>query len=292
MYMPSGMQIANCIFVHLAFITCLISIQFLSSMKEIKENWALYRCNPMYMPMSDNIQQDFTYCVQDIQTGFMGHLLQPLTNITGSMTEVLSGFMDEIQSVREMIDKIRNMFSSITQSIFGVFMNLIIEFQKIIIGMKDLIGKSVGTMVSLMYIMDGSIKTMRSMWSGPPGQLVMALSKLNHCFHPDTQVKLKTGQSVCMKDLQLGDVLENGSVVEAVMKINNKTNPEPLYNINGIYVTGTHYIKEGNQFIQVANCRRAKLASVTSEWYSCLITSDHKIPIGKEIFWDWDDHLI
>ena len=29
-----------------------------------------------------------------------------------------------------------------------------------------------------------------------------------------------------------------------------------------------------------------------TEWFSCLITSDHKIQIGNEVFWDWEDHFI
>ncbi len=26
--------------------------------------------------------------------------------------------------------------------------------------------------------------------------------------------------------------------------------------------------------------------------FSCLITNTHKIPIGKELFWDWEDHFV
>jgi hypothetical protein len=27
-------------------------------------------------------------------------------------------------------------------------------------------------------------------------------------------------------------------------------------------------------------------------WFICFITSDHKIYIGDQIFWDWEDHFI
>jgi phage-related protein len=105
----------------------------------------------------------------------MGYLLQPLTFVTSSITTVLGEFVEEINYIREMFNNIRTMFTSIIQSIFGVFLNLIIEFQKIIISMKDLIGKTIGTMVSLLYIMDGSLKTMESAWAGPAGQTIRAL---------------------------------------------------------------------------------------------------------------------
>jgi hypothetical protein len=28
---------------------------------------------------------------------------------------------------------------------------------------------------------------------------------------------------------------------------------------------------------------------VYSSWFSCIITTNRRIPIGKHIFWDWED---
>ena len=173
--MPSGQNWVSFIYINLGFVFFIVGVQFLTSLAEVKANWPAYRCNPMYMPLSDNIEQDFTFCIQNIQNSSMGYLLQPLTFITSSITTVLGGFVEEVNYIREMFNNIRTMFTSIIQSIFGVFLNLIIEFQKIIISMKDLIGKTIGTMVSLLYIMDGSLKTMESAWAGPPGQVIRAL---------------------------------------------------------------------------------------------------------------------
>jgi len=296
--MPSGKNWLNFIYINLAFAIYIAGTFYLSSVQEIKANWPQYRCNPFYMPLSDNIEKDFAYCIQNIQTNFMGYLLQPITYITSSLTGTLSSFMNEINMVRAMFNKIRTFISSIIQSVFGVFLNLVIEFQKITIGIKDLMGKSIGIMVSLMYIIDGSIKTMNSTWNGPPGQLVRALGK---CFHPDTKLKLLDGTIVAMKDINLGDVLENGSVVESTMKIDNKKEKLPFYVIKGkgvdsadIYVTGAHlvYNKTNKQFIRVENHCEAEKCDMESEWFTCLITGDHKIQIGSEIFWDWEDHFV
>ena len=152
-------------------------------------------------------------------------------------------------------------------------------------------------MVSLMYVMDGSVKTMQSTWNGPPGQMVKALGK---CFHPNTLVKLKNGEIKAMKDISLGDVLEDESIVESVMKIDNKREPEPLYvikkggmNEDDIYVTGSHlvYDKSKHKFIKIKKYVKAELTDKKVDWFSCLITNTHKIPIGNEVFWDWEDHF-
>jgi hypothetical protein len=205
--------------------------------------------------------------------------------------------MTEINYVREMFNKIRNLFSSIIQSVFGVFLNLIIEFQKIIIGIKDMIGKTVGVLVTILYMMDGSIKTMQSAWNGPPGQMVQALGK---CFHPDTLLKLQNGNIVKIKDLNLGDVLEDGSIVDAIMKIDNKREPHKLYQIEkaginneNIYVTGSHlvYDKDSDKYIEIKDYSKATISDLETEWFSCLITNTHKIKIGNELFWDWEDYF-
>ena len=296
--MPSGKNWINFIYINLAFVLYITGIYFLSSVQEIKSNWPLYRCNPMYMPLSSNIEQDFTYCIQNMQGSYMGFLLQPLTYITSSISNLLGSFLNEINSIRAMFDKIRTFISTIVQSIFGIFLNLVIEFQKITIGIKDLIGKTIGIMVTLMYMIDGSIKTMNSTWNGPPGQLVRVLGK---CFNPYTKVKLQNKNIKLMKDIDLGDILEDGSVVESVMKIDNKSLSIPLYvikkgGVNGddIYVTGSHYVfdQNSNIFIKVENYKKAEISNVKTEWFSCLITNKHTIPIGNELFWDWEDHLL
>lgn len=295
--MPSGKNWINFLYVNIAFAIYIAGVFYYSQVAEIKANWPLYRCNPMYMFLADDVEQNFTYCIQTVQSSFMGYLLQPLTFITGSLGTMLGGFSNDIQNIRAMFNKIRTFFSSIIESIFGVFLNLVIEFQRITIGIKDLIGKTIGIMVSLMYVMDGSIKTMNSTWNGPPGQMVRSLGKfksLGKCFHPYTSIELKEGTIKFMKDLDLGDVLKDGSIVEAVLKIDNKEKI-PFYLVSkSVYVTGSHlvYDNKTNKFIKVEDYDNAVLTRVNHDWFSCLITNTHRIQIGNEIFWDWEDHFM
>jgi hypothetical protein len=294
--MPKGIDWIHFIYINLAFIALIFSMFFFASITEIKKDWPKYRCNPMFMPLSDNIQADFTFCVQNMQNNYMGYLLEPLTYITSNLTEMGGQFTDSLNFFRVMISNIRTFMASITGNIYGVFLNLIIEFQKITIGIKDLVGKLIGILVTLMYIMEGSIKTMQATWNGPPGQMVQAL-----CFHPDTEVKLRGGKVLLMKDLNLGDVLENGSRVNATIKLDNSESKMDFYvipnGVNGkdIYVTGSHMIfsKERGKYIEVRSHPEAKKQDhKKSDWFSCLITSDHKIQLGEHTFCDWDDDLV
>ena len=50
-------------------------------MQEIKDDWPIYRCNPMAMPFASyfgsDVMENFTYCVGNIQKRFNGIFLEP-----------------------------------------------------------------------------------------------------------------------------------------------------------------------------------------------------------------------
>mgnify|MGYP001316571423 CR=1 FL=1 len=110
------------------------------------------------------------------------------------------------------------------------------------------------------------------------------------CFAPETAIQLKNGATRQMKNLELGDVLVNGSIVEATMNIRNHN--DPYYKIGDIHVTGSHYVKDGNVYKQVRNFSKAEPTDKVAKVVCCLVTNDHKIPVGDFVFWDWEDNLV
>ena len=111
------------------------------------------------------------------------------------------------------------------------------------------------------------------------------------CFSPETLIKLQNGETRAMKNLELGDVLINGSIVKATMQIKNES--ETYYKLPGdILVTGSHYIKDGSTYKHVSKFSKAEATTQIDDVVCCLVTSDHKIPVGDFVFWDWEDNLI
>jgi len=285
--MPQGRDWLKFIYVNAGFLAQVLIIYIFTSITQIKQDWQKYRCNPLYMPLSDNLAEDFTYCVQNTQVNFMGYLLQPLTYTTSVLTSIGGEFSKNLDGLRGMFSNVRDFITSIIQNVFGVFLNLITEFQRLTINIKDLVGKIIGIVVTMMYVMDGSSKMVTSMWNGPPGQMVQSLAG-GHCFHPNTPIKLANNLIVFMKDVKPGDMLENNNKVIAVMKIDNV---EPLMKLGDIYVTGSHLIYHLTKFIKVNDYPGAfNQTKIKSDYYSCLITSDHTIKIGNYVFFDWEDY--
>lgn len=291
--MPTMNNYLNLIYVNLGFLAQITVMMYFKSVLEIRENWPLYRCNPPYWIFSENVSEDFTYCVQNTQINLTGYLLQPLNYMITSLTSIGGQFNESINNIRQMFSSIRGFVSDIIQNVFGVFLNLIIEFQKIIISIKDMVGKMIAIVVTIMYVLDGSIKTMNSAWSGPPGQLVRAIGS---CFHPKTEITLANGKHYKMEDAPLGAELKNGGKIFAVLKIDN-SKKEPLYKIKGkeqdIYVTGDHFVVDKTNDYRWIHVRDYKFAEIQPdfipEYFSCLITTNRRIKIDDEVFWDWED---
>lgn len=297
--MPSGGNWGKFMLVNILFLSYIVAIAAIAKAQEVKDNWQENRCNPTYMPLADDVNENFNYCVQNSMTGYMGHILAPITYITHTLGNSVGSISEDVNSARAMFSKVRTFIKKIVQDIFAVFLNLVIEIQRIIIAMRDIVGKTIGTLTTLIYVLDGSVKTIQSMWNGPAGQTINAM-----CFDPDTKLKLADGSTVCMKDINLGDVLENGSVVTKTIKIDNKQTKTPLYCIENegiegnegvaVYVTGSHFVYDSAKevFVRVCEYPKAKLAKKDVDWFSCLSTNDNRIVIGNEIFWDWDDDTL
>jgi hypothetical protein len=295
----------------LTFLIILIFIILFSAnilsvgIEKIKKEWPKYRCNPVVMPIANVFGEDtmknFAFCVQNLQSTFMQDLLQPVHYAEKLMSNITKEFTDAINSIRAFFNKIRNMVMSIIKDIMGVFLNLLIGFQHMIISIRDLFQKTIGTLTVFLYLMEGSIMAMKSGWEGPPGQMVRFM-----CFHPDTLVQLQDGTIKPISVIDPSDILKNSQTVHGTMKLHNLDNNgdyiEKLYEFKGekdnndnytpILVSGSHliYDKMIKNFINVKNHNDAKLSTIDTKTLICLITSDHTIPLGNYIFHDWEDN--
>lgn len=284
----------------ITFIVLYLFNIFAVGIQRIKDNWPLYRCQPMIIPFASffgqNTSKNFAFCIQNIQTNFMDELLKPMNlniNILGKLT---GGLTTNLNSARGFMSNFRFNVGDIFSNIFAVLFNVMVEVQRLIINIKDMIGKFTGILITTLYVLDGALLTMESAWSGPPGELVRAL-----CFHPETKLKTKDGEIFSMKDIPLNSILPNGSRVCAVMQISNLDKNgvivEKMYKVKNkkndsdIIVSGSHLIYDStvDNFIHVKDLPVAEETEITCPVLYCLITSDHTIQIGDWIFHDWED---
>jgi hypothetical protein len=148
-------------------------------LKHIENNWPKYRCNPSVMPFAGlfnhDVMQNFTFCIQNMQISSMGMFLEPIHYALSFGGEITNIIREAINAVRAFFNNIRNWITIIVKSIFGVFLNMLIEIQKLTLNIEDLFRKTLGVLATFLYILSGAVLTGKSVWDGPPGQLVRAI---------------------------------------------------------------------------------------------------------------------
>ena len=286
------------------FILLFIFNLLVVGMQRIKDNWPIYRCQPLIMPFASifgfNTRENFGFCIQNMQKNFMGPLLKPLNFNIAMLGDITDGLISGINVNKMSISDLQFSIGDVFMNIFSIMFNVMIEVQRTVINIKDMVGKMTGIMTTTLYVIDGSLMTMESSWDGPPGNLVRAL-----CFHPETKLQMQNGDISSMKDIPLNSILQNGTRVCAVMQISNldengnyieqmykvKRNKEDALANDDIIVSGSHLIYDAktSHFMHVKDLPVSELTEINCAVLSCLITSDHTIPIGEWIFHDWED---
>jgi hypothetical protein len=264
--------------------------------KNIEKNWPKYRCNPAVMPFADmfghSSTDNFVYCIQNMQTNYIGYLLSPIHYSLGLVNNMTSELNEASNFVRTKFFNNRIFQSNIIESIFGVFLNALIQFQKVTIKVKEIISKMVGIATTMLFMVDGAAKTGTSVWKGPVGGVLRTV-----CFEPSTVLELEKGEKKEMKNVKLGDVLHNGSKIIGSVTLLNPLK-EHFYKVStqeglndSIFVTGSHLIKDKNngRFIPVRECSYCEKTDIIPEQLHCLITDDHLIKIDEHTFWDYED---
>ena len=270
----------------------------------VNDDWDKYRCSPGVIPFASifghDTAENLKYCIQTMQSGNMDSLMAPFTGKLDIMGGIVTQFNDTLGNSTGMIGKIRMWVSSLIETIITVFMNIIIQFQRILYNLKDVLSKVSALMITFMNIIQSIANTAESLWEGPPGDIVRSL-----CFDPKTKIELHNGSVVSIKDMPLNAKLKNKSIVHSVLKLSNVkedgTQVEEMYSVKGgvngenIIVSANHLVYDikNKRFVKVKNFINNGIKKLETNKHPilyCLITSDHTVPIGNHIFHDLEDN--
>jgi hypothetical protein len=114
------------------------------------------------------------------------------------------------------------------------------------------------------------------------------------CFAGDTQIQLKNNELKSARDIKSGDELSDGGRVTEVIQMYGDASP--LYNLNGILVSGSHLVKGTDGVWKLVETdERAKKSPVRSSVLYCFNTTTNNIPVYSPVtemtimFRDWEE---
>lgn len=315
--MPSGRSLIGFTYVNIMFMVQLSLMVLLSNISNIKKNWPIYRCNPLYMPLSSDIASDFTYCIQNMQSDYFTILIEPLNSVLGNLSNLGGGITSAVTDIGGVIDGIRTFATGLFGSVFGIFGNVGLVAERLGMEVTDVVKRLMATLLVSIYTIItgvysvGSIigigtnlsegKNIESFETMTGSNIIGSMIKVTggltgRCFSSDTILKLNTKELKKIKDIKLGDILENGSKIIGILILDNDDYfykcKNKGYNNSSIYITGKHYVKYNNNFIPVEKHPEFKKTNKISSCVYNLMTDNNIIDINNIIFWDYNDDIL
>ena len=155
----------------LIFLICNVATVLVNGIDEIINNWPKYRCNPLIIPFAGffghNPAQNFAFCIAQMQKDMMGVFTAPIEFGQSVMLQGYNQLSSQMNSLRDFQSVFKNTLGFELFNIFGLFENILIQFQKFIINIRDMMNKLIGTMIVFMSIMQGTHHTGMSFVNGP-----------------------------------------------------------------------------------------------------------------------------
>lgn len=110
----------------------------------------------------------------------------------------------------------------------------------------------------------------------------------SRCFDENTEILLKNGKVKTIKNIEINDILEDGSYVTAKFKLS--ASGVNMYNYKNIIVSGSHKVLINGIQTKIEQLKNVYyINDYRKQYIYCLNTSNKEIKIKNEIFCDWDE---
>jgi hypothetical protein len=180
------MEWGKSLFIILVFVVLVGHVAASVGVKNIQENWPLYRCNPLIMPFAATFSPtpttasaNFSFCVNDNLQSFGPSLTQPLSYVQNVTLDLLGALTTSNKNSMKQSSDFSFSVSGMFTSIYQVILGIVGKFNLVIIKMMDAQGKIMGALVALMHIVTTVQYTFMSMWEGIPGTMIRTFSSLS-----------------------------------------------------------------------------------------------------------------
>jgi hypothetical protein len=147
----------------------------LNNIQPVRKNWAVERCNPMYIPFAGVImgksgkeslkftEDNFSGCIQNILQGLSSSVLSPFYYIVDIITATLKDMAGYINAMRELLNKLRTALSGILDEVFKRINIFMIPIIQLVIVVKDTMSKTVGILTATLFTFFGAFYTLKSL---------------------------------------------------------------------------------------------------------------------------------
>lgn len=269
----------------------------ISNYYEIRENWATYRCMPSVAPFASfygyNLSENMNFCISQSVKEHAPGVIDPIYTGINKVTGVVDGVFDKVAAIESGVGGLLSGFESFVINFVNSFGLIGTRIRMSLIRIKDIFARIYGIFISFAYAAISAITFGENLVCNP---LVVFLGTITGvdicCFAPDTQIMMSDGSVRPISAIRIGDVLAAGSVVTSTYLFDGRQTP--MVSIQGIHVSGNHYLVAPNGSMVQAAAHPSAVAAASLDRLWCLGTSDNRIPVvnnkrGVMTFADYEE---
>ena len=120
------------------------------NLRNIRNNWSKYRCNPIYMPFAGLIDDssdggsNFTHCLGVIGKEILGHNNDVFGSLISVVYEAISTILSPLSLFRGLLSRIRGFVMSFTSSTLGKVSGPVSTFTYYLNKIQDILRRFIG----------------------------------------------------------------------------------------------------------------------------------------------------
>jgi len=292
-----------------------------NSYDDIKNNWAVYKNNPMFLPISGffmdgniikNTYKNFQEFVYNNSKKAFQLLIRPIQYIFAIITKSLSDIVQAINNMRKMAKVIRELFQEMIGNVFEQLTRSVSTLQFYNEKFRNLMKKQYAVFQILYYYLETLRATFTSMFNGPlpvmlqfltifaalsifiismcilcpiPFVGLVACPLCAACFDGDTLIDTADDPKK-IRDIELGDKIFPDQTVIGFFVFEQKT-PWSTYKLGNAHVTDSHIFYNDAGLPQRIKEIADQLENSTATKVYCIATSNNLLFSGGQMFSDY-----
>lgn len=272
-----------------------VYLYIINHLKGLRSKWtdpvSPINCTPIYLPFASvinpppdgnnlkYISDNATQCIQNALKGQAELLTNPIKLVLDTLIDALKGIAEVLSEfiiiLGELVDGVIELLGNLNLNINATIETNNSIFGSIINGFQRFM--TINKVAS--YVMQGFADFGMS--------LIMSLNPLA-CFDKDTLLMMKNGDTQSINNLKIGDVLLYDGRITSIMKLSSQG--VDMYTYKGVIVSGSHYVYEENNVIQVKDSKYSQYCrDYTEKEIYCINTESKQLHINGITFADYDD---
>lgn len=290
----------------------------------IQAHWIDYQCHPAVIPVAGFFKDgrgqpvdafaNAQFCSQKIGHAVLSVAMEPVYYMMSAVGETLGSATGSVNDIRSLLTRMRSAMTSFIDNVVNRMVGAVSEVTVLMNRMRDILQRMVGNgtlmigiTTAIMSMLDNFQKMAMSFLQSMvyaafaaaivlsfmfPEFLAFTISigaslGIVFCFDPATPVELTNGNNVRMDELQLGDALLGGDIVEGMLRVSG--DGVRLYELHGVRVSGTHKVLHDGVWKYVRDHPEANLLDDGLPELCCLITDTHRVMLNGMLFTDFEE---